>query len=301
MDLWPQRPGIRLRRVAGTSLATAAVAFGAASCLSPAAHSHQAPAPLMARVRPPASAVSVLAAAPDVVAAKVAGALFAAAPVVAVATARPPGGLAAAARRAIRAHAPLLLTGPRYGAQAVSGALRAEIHALRPRAILAVGVSPGALAARLPRTQVVISPASLPATRAPAPLRRVVVLLRQGDSGPAAVAAAATAQVAGAQVITVDGYDPRADPRAITALAAARPRQVLALGAGFGPARRLGPRLAVAATGVQLPGGGQVLFPRRRLVALYGHPGTPALGVLGQQGLRASIARASRTAGGTAG
>src|SRR6202012_3033950 len=63
-----------------------------------------------------------------------------------------------------------------------------------------------------------------------------------------------------------------------------------------GPAARLASRIAVAETGRQLPGGGQVLFPGRRLVALYGHPGTPGLGVLGQQGLTASIARARQLA-----
>jgi hypothetical protein len=47
---------------------------------------------------------------------------------------------------------------------------------------------------------------------------------------------------------------------------------------------------------VQLPGGGQVLFPMRRIVALYGHPGTPALGALGEQDLTASIARARAVA-----
>jgi hypothetical protein len=52
----------------------------------------------------------------------------------------------------------------------------------------------------------------------------------------------------------------------------------------------------VAETGVQLPGGGQVLFPARMLVALYGHPGAPALGALGQQDLPATIARAKRVA-----
>ena len=37
---------------------------------------------------------------------------------------------------------------------------------------------------------------------------------------------------------------------------------------------------------VELPGGGRVVFPGRRLVALYGHPGAPSLGVLGEQGDR---------------
>ena len=38
------------------------------------------------------------------------------------------------------------------------------------------------------------------------------------------------------------------------------------------------------------------MFPGRRLVALYGHPGTPSLGALGQQDLAASITRARRAA-----
>ena len=40
---------------------------------------------------------------------------------------------------------------------------------------------------------------------------------------------------------------------------------------------------------VELPGGGQVVFPGRRLVALYGHPGAPALGVLGEQDVAGAV------------
>jgi len=121
-------------------------------------------------------------------------------------------------------------------------------------------------------------------------------LVHQADSSAATMAAIATAHVAGARVITAQHYDPRTDPAAITALAAAKPRQVVAAGAGFGPVPQLAYRLAVAETGMQLPGGGQCLFPMHRLVAMYGHPGTPALGVLGDQDLSASIARARRLA-----
>jgi hypothetical protein len=71
---------------------------------------------------------------------------------------------------------------------------------------------------------------------------------------------------------------------------------VLAIGAGFGPADRLRQRLGTAATGVELPGGGQVLFPGRRMVALYGHPGDTVLGSLGEQPLAAAIARAKQVA-----
>jgi hypothetical protein len=55
-------------------------------------------------------------------------------------------------------------------------------------------------------------------------------------------------------------------------------------------------QVAVASTGVQLPGGGQVLFPMRKIVALYGNPTSSALGVLGHQGLAASVVRAKKVA-----
>ncbi|MCE0768518.1 hypothetical protein LWC35_37340 [Pseudonocardia kujensis] len=42
----------------------------------------------------------------------------------------------------------------------------------------------------------------------------------------------------------------------------------------------------------ELPGGGHRLSPGRTMVALYGHPGAPALGVLGEQGVAASVQRA---------
>ena len=181
-------------------------------------------------------------------------------------------------------------------AQAAGAAVRTAIGALRPRAVLAVGMPQAALSAQLPGIRVITNPARLPATHAPAPLRHVALLVPQGTAAAASLAIAATAQVAGARVVAVQGYDPRADPRAITALAAARPRQVLAVGAGFGPPGLLAARVAVAETGVQLPGGGQIVVPERRLVALYGDPGTPSLGALGEQGLTASIARVRKLA-----
>ena len=42
----------------------------------------------------------------------------------------------------------------------------------------------------------------------------------------------------------------------------------------------------------ELIGGGTTLFPERRFVALYGHPGTPGLGALGEQGPEESAERA---------
>jgi hypothetical protein len=46
----------------------------------------------------------------------------------------------------------------------------------------------------------------------------------------------------------------------------------------------------------ELPGGGHVLFPGRRLVALYGHPGDDNLGVLGEQPVAAAVQRAREVA-----
>jgi hypothetical protein len=288
--------------------ATAASACTAAPATLVAAGPWQAPAgdPPAAVTRVP-PAVSVLAStAPDGLTAAFAARLFKSAPVVVVA-ADTSAALRAAEQAALSAHAPLLVsasppggTGAQDAAGTADTPLVAEIKVLNPRAVLAVRVAAARLAARLPGIRVITRAALLPKTRAAAPLRRVAVLVRaaggQAPSTGALTTGAITtmARVAGAAVVTVGGYDPRAYPAAIRALAKARPREVVAIGAGFGPASRLAARLAVAATGVQLPGGGQVLFPGHRIVALYGNPTTPYLGVLGQQDLPASITRAER-------
>ncbi len=182
------------------------------------------------------------------------------------------------------------------GTAAAGIVLRRDVHALAARVVLDVGVATSLLSAQLPGVRLITDPGMVPATRAPAPLSHVVLLVRRHDNSTGTQAAIASARAAGAQPIAVSGFDPRADPAAIRALFAARPRHVLAIGAGFGPATRLAARVAVAATGVQLPGGGQVLFPMHRLLALYGYPRTPQLGALGEQGLSASIGRISRIA-----
>ncbi len=61
------------------------------------------------------------------------------------------------------------------------------------------------------------------------------------------------------------------------------------------PAGGQAPR-AAPAPAAELPGGGRRVFDGRVYVALYGHPGVPALGVLGEQGRAATIARAKRQA-----
>jgi hypothetical protein len=244
--------------------------------------------------------------APAALTAAFARTLFASAPVVVV-SGTAGQALQAAGADARAAHAPVLLA----STTAATGLaqLAASARALHPVAVLTAGLPaawPRQLAARLPGVKVVGRAAALPATRSPAPLSRVAVLVTApakssksstSSTSPASIAAVtATAQAAGAAVVDVTGTDPRADPAAITALARLRPAAVVAVGAQFGSAGRLASRIAVAETGRQLPGGGQVMFPGRRLVALYGHPGTAGLGVLGEQDLSASIARARQMA-----
>ncbi|HEX9043344.1 MAG TPA: hypothetical protein VF838_20390 [Trebonia sp.] len=290
------------RRLAAAVMATV-VAGLAAGCSGPPASARlatsrssggvaggarQLPA---AVTRAPSPAVSVLAGAvPGALSAELAVTLLVTSPVVVVAT---DDTTLAAAKAARAAHAPLLL------AAQVTPQLTAVVRRLRPRAVLAVGLRPAAAAALeagLRGVPVVSRAARLPATAAAVPLRHVAVLVSDGETGPEGTAVTVTAQAAGAVVVGVRGGDPRADPAAIRALARLRPLGVVGVGAQFGPASALRSRIAVAETGRQLPGGGQVLFPGRRLVALYGYPATPSLGVLGQQDLTASLARAKRAA-----
>jgi hypothetical protein len=302
--LWTRRSnGLRWAgAIVGGSLTVAFAAIAMVSCGSGA--QARSPGTLAEVTKSPPSA-SVLSGPADVVAAAAAARLFASAPVVVLASASRRADVGVAARQARRAHAPLLVAagaagagsgGKSSAATSVGALVRKAVRALGARDILDVGVAAGQLSAQVPGVRIVTDPAGAPATRTSRPLSDVVVLVRRGDTSLGAEAAAATARDAGARIISVRGGDPRADPAAIAALAAARPRQVLAIGAGFGPPATLAARVAAAETGVQLPGGGQALFPMHRLLALYGYPGNPALGALGQQGLTASIARIRRIA-----
>ena len=118
------------------------------------------------------------------------------------------------------------------------------------------------------------------------------------DGDPSTLAAVATARAAGVTVVQVPGGDPRASSAPVQAIAAngGAGTAVIAVGPSFGSAADLQWQVATAATGVELPGGGQLVLPGRRFVALYGSPGTAALGLLGEQDLPASIARAKQVA-----
>jgi hypothetical protein len=283
------------RLVIATALALGMAVAGIAAGTAAAGHSGAPKPPVRVAVvtRDPAAAVTVLPGTPAATAAGLASQLFARAPAVVVTS--PAGSDSDAAVIASRAHAPLLLA-PAAGSAADRAALLAAVRALRPKAVLAAGLPVRALATELPGIRVVASARSLPATRPPALMRKVALLVGQANSPGLDLAVGTTANVAGADVIGITGDDPRADPAAIGALTSGRPQYVIGVGTGFTSQPLLAARVAVAETGVQLPGGGQILFPGREIVALYGTPLYPSLGALGQQSLQASIARAEAVA-----
>jgi hypothetical protein len=140
-----------------------------------------------------------------------------------------------------------------------------------------------------------------PADEPGSPARSVpVVLAGTGERGVAwlvaagepelALAAAAAAWSSGGLMALVDGADLRALPEVGRALQAAP--------GGMARVHLVGNvtddaswQLPLLLEGEELPGGGYLLFPGRRLVALYGHAWAPELGALGEQSPQESVAR----------
>jgi len=240
-----------------------------------------------------AATVVIDAAAPAATALAASRALFAQAPLVVVADAVDRSAVAAAAAHSARLGAPLLLidsAGP-----AKPETLR-EIARLHSHTAVAVGKGVSEQLSGVPGLTVLSDPSGLRSLAAARSGNKIAVLVPAGSKSPGVQAATASGKAAGALIVPVTGSDLRADPATITALATHRPERVLAVGTQYSPVTQLADRVAVAESGVQLPGGGQVLFPGHRLVALYGHPDVAGLGALGQQDLPASIARVKEVA-----
>jgi hypothetical protein len=219
--------------------------------------------------------------------------LFSHAPAVVLVGERDEPNLAHAGSVAVKLGVPVLLTVAEDGA---APTVRAELDRLAPHILVPVGDA----ATRWARDHTTggeevkpLRDARLPRLPAAVPLDKLLVLaLDRAD----AAAATATAKASGARVLVLADPDPRADNAVIKALSGQSTMHVLALGGAFGPAERLRNRIDAAATGTLLPGGRQVLFPNRRLVALYGHPGDAGLGCLGEQPIDAAVARARKVA-----
>jgi hypothetical protein len=104
-----------------------------------------------------------------------------------------------------------------------------------------------------------------------------------------AATAAAAALTTGGLMVVVDGTDLRAGREVVqNARAAGAPAAVTLVGRITDDADW---QLPILLGAPELPGGGLLLFPGRRLLAFYGSPLTPVLGVLGEQGPEATAER----------
>lgn len=200
-------------------------------------------------------------------------------------------------------------TGAAFGlpAEVVPGQEAAAVRGLsspRPAVLVVPGTVPVAPPTPTPTTSPTSTasptpPPTLPRTSPPAALAGTVALTGVGVDP---LAALATIRAAGVPVLDTPGGDPRATTPGVQAIAAAAPDHTVALGAAFGAPDQLARRVAAARTGALLGGGGQLVFPQvpgvpgKKYVALYGTPGSKALGVLGEQDVPATLARADATA-----
>lgn len=174
-----------------------------------------------------------------------------------------------------------------------------ELDRLGAETVLALGPTATAVAHQL-GVEVVADPAGLPEFERAEPEPETVVVTadaaRSGVDDTTTAAVAATSAAAGATYVRTGSGDPRATRESVDAVSNAQPARVIGVGNGLGDPQRLSARVAAAATGVQLPGGGQLPAQGKQYIALYGHPGTPVLGVLGEQDLEGSVRRAKEQA-----
>ena len=241
--------------------------------------------------QPPASTV-LPGADPAETALSLSAALFASAEVAVVATA---DTVAALAPLSIRAGIPLLVgTGTtvdeelaRLDVGTVVTATGTDLAALDGEPEI-VEIDPSAAGVELPAVRHEGRPLPLTLCVDPAP------------ELPGRAVAAALVEAAGGTVIETPGGDVGRSRDSIAAVAATSGEDgthgVLALGSSFGPADAWPAAVQRAVSTPQLPGGGISAFPGRRMVALYGSPGVPSLGVLGEQGIQESLARAQELA-----
>lgn len=291
----PRRPAVLLVALAGVLGLLAC--SGPTDPSSPSATSPSAeaapspteePEPAGASLVPADAAPTVLPGpGPAALAAQASAALFADAPAVVLVDAADAPAWTTAAQDATRLRLPLLLT---EGEATAAGPVPAELDRLGAGTALAVGAAARTAAAGLEAVDVVSDAADLPDARTTDPVPGTLVLTTGAAEDAPALA---TAAAAGATVLTTPTADPRATAEQVQAVAAAAPTRVVGLGPAFGAVETLQARTAAAATGAQLPGGGQLVLAGKRYVALYGHPGTAALGVLGEHPLPQSLDNAA--------
>ncbi len=106
--------------------------------------------------------------------------------------------------------------------------------------------------------------------------------------------AIATARAAGIEVQWLPIGDARATSESIKAARDGRP--LIGLGDAFGGGEKFAKSAELASDDKieELPGGGQLVFPGRHMIATYGHPGAPVLGVMGEETPEEAVAHAKQ-------
>ena len=135
-----------------------------------------------------------------------------------------------------------------------------------------------------------VDPAVSPASATEQAPASNVVLLTDGDVDPSVAAAVqANVDVVGGSTTSLPGGDPRVTSETVAVAKDHAEATVLALGESFGSSEVFAARFTSAATQPELPGGGQLPLENKMLIAEYGHPGAPVLGVLGERDLDEAV------------
>jgi len=263
------------------AIAVSGLLLGAAGCTSSGPDTSR---PTLAKVS--ADTVTVADAA-DAAArsVRVSKALFASAPGAVVARAGDTDGIRDAAKAAASAHVPVLLT-----AKDKSTAVARELDRLGADWYQAEGDA--SVDTDVEQRQ---APDGGDAPEPARASRQATVVVADASADAAAVA---TAKAAGARVVTMPKgvTDPAAAPDVVTALHERAKHPTVLVGATFEALPDPEWTVRAAEGGFQLRNGGQRPFDGHRYVALYGAPGAPALGVLGEQGPKETVQRAEQVA-----
>ncbi|MFF5794083.1 hypothetical protein ACFY5D_18735 [Paeniglutamicibacter sp. NPDC012692] len=208
------------------------------------------------------------------------------------------GAQAAATGQARELGVPLLVAPEAQEDVSEQKAFASELERLGARTLIAHGALPDSLVGGLKVVDGSAPNADLPdidPAEGTTESGFAVVVGSADKEAESAGPALATAQAAGANLHTMDSPDPRAakNQKFFQDHAEAG---LYAIGNGFGNAEDFSAMAATAAGGKELPGGGQLVFPDRRMVALYGTPGTSSLGLLGEQDVDAAIKLAKKYA-----
>lgn len=206
---------------------------------------------------------------------------FISSPVAVLASATDPAAQKLAIRSATTLAVPVLIDHPQAPAEIARLGATTVLTFGHPRTVPGARAVTGATAAK--------QMAHVRRTYAPATRwhRDVIVVTRSLRANAAAVANATTA---GADVLELPTVDPRRDHAAAAVLASRPTTPVIALGTPFSHGFTYS--LAVVRAHATQAAGGYLALSGKTYIAMYGHPGSPGLGVLGEQGVKASVARA---------